>query len=75
MRGVFARGRRACAAGLLVVVLLAPAALAADSRDASRWTEFVVWLQGRLDIPGGVALADEAGFMAWLRGRIGIPNG
>jgi len=75
MRSVFSRSRRACAAGLLVVVLLSPTALAADSKDASLWTEFVVWLQARIGVPGGVAVADEARFMAWLRGRIHIPGG
>lgn len=75
MRRLFSRSRRACVACLLVMVLLAPSALASDTTNASLWVEFVAWLQGRLDIPGGFTVANEAGFMAWLAGRIGIPGG
>lgn len=75
MRGVFSRSRRACAAALLIGVLLAPAALASNPTDPSLWAQFVVWLHGRLDVPNGATVADEAGFMAWLHGRLGIPNG
>jgi hypothetical protein len=76
MRSIFTRSRRAAAAWLLIVVLLAPSAFASDTTsDASLWGEFVVWLQSRLVVPGGTAAADDAGFTAWLMGRIGIPGG
>ena len=75
MRGVFSRSWRACVACLLVVVLLGPAAFASDGTDASLWAEFRTWLQGRLNIPGGVAVADEDGFTVWLMARLGVPNG
>lgn len=75
MQGVFSRGRRAAAAWLLVVVLLAPAALASGTAsEESLWAEFAAWVQSRLDIPGGRA-ADQDGFTAWLMSRFGIPGG
>jgi hypothetical protein len=50
MRSVFSRAVAVC----LLVVLLAPTAFASGSTaDASLWDQFVVWLQSRLDIPGG----------------------
>lgn len=75
MRGVFSRSWRACVACLLVVVLLAPAAFASDGTDASLWAEFVGWLQSRLVVPGGVAVADKGGFTAWLMSRLIVPGG
>ena len=76
MRSVFSRGRRVVAACLLVVVLLAPSAFASDPADnASLWAEFVIWLEGRIDIPGGFAAADEYAFTLWLMSRLGVPNG
>jgi len=75
MRSVFPRGLRFAAACLLIAVLLAPSALASDSTgDSSLWAEFMAWLQGRLDIPGGLT-ADDVGFTIWLMGRLVIPNG
>lgn len=76
MRSVFSRGQRAAAAWLLIVVLLAPSAFATEmASDTSLWAEFVVWLAGRIDVPGGVTAADEGGFTTWLMGRITIPGG
>lgn len=75
MRSVFFRGSRIAAACLLVALLLAPTAFASDGAgDSSLWAEFLAWLQGGLDIPGGLS-ADDAGFTVWLMGRIGIPPG
>ena len=75
MRSVFSRGARTAAACLLIGVLLAPSALASDGAgDPSLWAEFLVWLQGRLTIPGGLT-ADDAGFTVWLQGRLNIPGG
>jgi cell division FtsZ-interacting protein ZapD len=76
MQAVFFLCRRGVAAWLLIVVLLAPAALASDATgDASLWDEFVAWVQSRLDVPGGATAADETGFTAWLMSRFGIPGG
>ncbi len=75
MRSVFSRSRRAAAACLLIVVLLAPTAFAAQNIEGSFWEEFVAWLAGRIDIPGGLAAADNDGFTTWLMGRIGVPGG
>ena len=76
MRGVFAEGGRVVAACLLIVVLVAPAAMASDTTsDPSLWAEFTVWLQARLDVPTGVTTADEDSFTLWLMSRIGIPGG
>lgn len=72
MRGVSARSRRAVAAWLLIVVLLAPSALASDRGDAGLWAEFVVWIETQVD---GAIAADDAGFVVWLLGRITVPNG
>ena len=76
MRSVFFHGRRVVAACLLLIVLLAPSAFATDTTyDASLWGEFVAWCEARIDVPGGVAIADEYAFTLWLMGRIGIPGG
>ena len=76
MRGVSIRSRRAVAAWLLIVVLLAPSAYASDAtNNASLWDEFISWLQGGLDTWGGATAADESAFTAWLMGRIWIPGG
>jgi hypothetical protein len=75
MRSVFSRSRRAAAACLLIVFLLAPSAFATDTSEVSFWDEFVAWLAGRIDIPNGATAADADGFMMWLMGRIGVPNG
>lgn len=70
MRGVFSRGTRVAAACLLIVVLLAPTALASDDTDdPSLWDAFVAWLAGRIDIPGGLTAQDVD------MGRIHIPGG
>ena len=75
MRNVFFRGSRIAAACLLIAVLLAPTAFAsAGAGDSSLWAEFMAWLQGRLNIPGGLT-ADDAGFTVWLQGRFNIPPG
>ena len=73
MRGIVSRGRRAAAAWLLIVVLLAPSALASDVPvDVSLWDAFVAWLYGE---SGSTAGADQDAFTIWLMGRIGIPGG
>lgn len=75
MRSVSSRGSRKAAAWLLIVVLLAPAAYGADTaEDVSLWAEFLLWFQGRIDIPNGDS-ADDVSFSVWLMGRIGIPGG
>jgi hypothetical protein len=75
MRSVFPRCLRFAAACLLIAVLVTPTALASDGTgDPSLWAEFLVWLQGRLDIPGGLT-ADDTGFTVWLQGRLNIPGG
>jgi len=74
MRSVLPRNARVAAACLLVVILLAPTAFASDGAGSSLWAEFLAWLQGRLDIPGGLT-ADDAGFTVWLQGRLDIPPG
>ena len=72
MRSVFSRAVAVC----LLVVLLAPNAFASDSTaDASLWDAFVVWLQARIDIPGGFTAADEDLFTVWLMSRLGVPGG
>lgn len=72
MRSVFARLVAVC----LLVVLLAPTALASGSTvDVSLWGEFVSWCQSRLDIPGGFTAADEDLFVIWLKSRLVIPGG
>lgn len=69
MRRVFSRSRRAAAAWLLIVVLLAPSALACDTTEnVSLWAEFVAWL-------AGITAPDDDGFSVWLMGRIGVPGG
>jgi hypothetical protein len=73
MRGVFSQSRRIAAAWLLIVVLLAPSALAADAPpDPSLWDEFVVWLFGE---SGSSAGADQDSFTVWLMSRFDIPGG
>jgi hypothetical protein len=73
MRGVSSRAVAAC---LLVVVLLSPAAFASDSTaNAGLWEEFVMWLQSRVDVPGGFTESDEDLFITWLMVRIIIPGG
>lgn len=72
MRGVFSRSRRVIAAWLLIVVLLAPSALASDvPTDVSLWDEFVAWVFES----GSTAGASQDSFTIWLMGRIGVPNG
>lgn len=77
MRGVFSRSTRVAAAWLLiVVVLLAPSALASDTAtDAGLWDAFVAWLAGRIDVPGGLTEPDEIGFTTWLMSRLVVPGG
>lgn len=76
MRGVFSRSTRAAAAWLLVLVLLAPNALASNaSTDPGLWDEFVAWVEAGFGEPNGVTAADEDSFTVWLMGRIGVPNG
>ena len=72
MRGVFSRSRRIATAWLLVIILLAPSALASPPDNTSLWGEFVLWLLGE---SGSTAGADQDGFMVWLQSRLGVPNG
>lgn len=72
MRGVFFR---TTAALLLLVVLLAPNAFASEATDTSLWAEFVIWMESRLSVPGGVALAAEVDFTFWLMSRLVVPGG
>jgi len=75
MRRVFFRGSRVAAACLLIAVLLAPGAYASGTTvDVSLWAEFLLWLEGRIGIPPGLAV-DDTGFTIWLMGRLVIPNG
>lgn len=69
MRGVFSRR---IAAALLVVVLATPA-MASHAADPGLWAQFLVWLDGRIGIPGGDPVEIEDWIVAM--GRIGIPNG
>lgn len=72
MRGVFSSSRRIAAAGLLIIVLLAPSALASGTpADGSLWDEFVAWL---FDESGSTAGADEDTFAVWMS-RFNIPGG
>ena len=66
MRRVFARW-------LLVGVLLAPNAFAAETTNASVWAEFVLWFEARIGVPIGAEA--EIAYTVWLMGRIGIPGG
>jgi hypothetical protein len=70
MREILSRSRRAVTASLLIIVLLAPSALAANTTaDVSLWDQFVAWLAGRITIPGGLTAPAED------QGRIDIPGG
>jgi hypothetical protein len=70
MRGLLSRSKRAVAVSLLIIVLLAPSALAANTTtDVSLWDQFVAWLAARIGVPGGLPAPDED------EGRIGVPNG
>jgi hypothetical protein len=61
-------------AWLLIGILLAPSAFAADTtNDAGLWAEFLAWVEARLSVPDGAA--NEDGFTAWLMARIWVPNG
>ena len=76
MRGVFFRATRTAAAWLLIVVLLAPSALATDvASNASLWAEFVAWLEAQLGTPDVPTSPDEASFEVWLMARPHIPGG
>lgn len=76
MRSIFSQGRRKIAACLLIAILVAPSTLASDATAATTlWEEFVAWLAGRIDVPGGSPAAGETGFSDWLMGRIGVPGG
>jgi hypothetical protein len=62
---------------VLLVVLMAPVAVASDeasAADASLWSEFLAWIDGRIGIPPGESVDDD-GFTAWLMARITIPTG
>jgi hypothetical protein len=73
MRGVISQSRRAAAALLLAVVLLAPSALASDpAANVSLWDEFVGWLLGESSSTAG---ADQDTFTLWLQSRLGVPGG
>ncbi|HYC89484.1 MAG TPA: hypothetical protein VEO54_09765 [Thermoanaerobaculia bacterium] len=73
MRGVFFR---TTAVWLLLAILLAPSAFASEATaDTSLWVEFVTWLESRLVVPGGVAIAIEVDFTVWLMSRLGVPGG
>jgi hypothetical protein len=74
MRGVFSR--KLLAVFALVVILLAPSALA-DSGDSSLWAQFVAWADSQISVPNGATTADDISFEEWLvlMGRINIPNG
>lgn len=72
MRGITTRYTRVAVACLLVLVLLAPTALASvETTDPSLWAEFVAWLEAQV---GGNDANDET-FVAWLMGRISVPGG
>lgn len=75
MRSVFSQSGRAVAACLLIVVLLAPSAVAGQTSEVGFWEEFVAWLAGRIDIPNGATAADADGFTMWLMSRLGVPGG
>lgn len=76
MRRVILGSGRAATASLLIVVLLAPVALASDTTsDASLWAEFLAWFQSRFNIPGGATAADNGNFTVWLMSRWTIPGG
>lgn len=74
MRGVSRRVRRTGGLLALLVLLVAPTAMADDS-------SFVAWLESRIGYPGGAPAQqqDHSGFMSefllWLESRIGWPGG